>query len=284
MSSGSQEQPISRIVLLGTGTPIADPERAGPSVAIVTNGTPYIVDFGPGVVRRAAAAYGAGIKELDVPKLAHAFLTHLHSDHTAGYADLILTPWVLERERPLQVYGPAGTAAMTEHILAAYREDIRERLEGLEPANDTGYLVSAHEIEPGIVYRDVNVQVEAFPVRHGSWPAFGFKFHTADRTIVISGDTAPTEGMVEASRGCDVLIHEVYSVAGFERHAPAWQRYHSRVHTSSHELAEMASRAQPGLLILYHQLFWGTSEAELVQEVRGRYGGAVASGRDLGVY
>jgi ribonuclease BN (tRNA processing enzyme) len=284
MATSPEVRQTSKIVLLGTGTPIANPERSGPSVAIVVNATPYIVDFGPGVVRRAAAAHAAGMKELEVPKLTHAFLTHLHSDHTAGYADLILTPWVLERERPLQVYGPAGTSAMTEHILAAYREDIRERLDGLEPANDTGYLVSAHEFEPGIVYGDVNVRVEAFPVRHGSWPAFGFKFHTADRTIVISGDTAPTEGIVEASRGCDVLIHEVYSVAGFERHAPVWQRYHSSVHTSSHELAEMALRAQPGLLILYHQLFWGTSEEELLWEVRARYGGAVVSGRDLDVY
>jgi ribonuclease BN (tRNA processing enzyme) len=284
MTESSEVQQTSKIVLLGTGTPIADPERSGPCVAIIVNATPYMVDFGPGVVRRAAAAYAAGMKELDVPKLTHAFLTHLHSDHTAGYADLILTPWVLERERPLQVYGPAGTSAMTEHILAAYREDIRERLDGLEPANDTGYVVNVHEIEPGIVYGDMNVRVEALPVRHGSWPAFGFKFYTADRTIVISGDTAPMEGLVEASRGCDVLIHEVYSVAGFERHAPVWQRYHSSVHTSSHQLAELASRAQPGLLILYHQLFWGTSEEELLQEVSARYGGAVVSGRDLDVY
>jgi len=187
VDSGSGDQQPSKIVLLGTGTPNAEPERSGPSVAIVVNGAPYIVDFGPGVVRRAAAAYAAGVKALDMPQLTRAFLTHLHSDHTAGYADLILTPWVLERDEPLQVYGPAGNRAMTEHILAAYREDIRERLDGLEPVNDTGYRVDIHEVEPGIIYRDASVWIEAFPVRHGSWPAFGFKFHTPDRTIVISG-------------------------------------------------------------------------------------------------
>jgi len=275
---------VSQIVLLGTGNPNADPERSGPSVAIVVNETPYIVDFGPGVVRRAAAAHQAGVAGLEVRRLNRAFLTHLHSDHTVGYADLILTPWVLEREEPLEVYGPPGIRIMTEHILAAYREDIRERLEGPEPINHTGYLVKAFEIEPGVVYQDRNVKVEAFAVKHGSWPAFGFKFYTPDRIIVISGDTAPAGSCVEAYRGCDVLIHEVYSSAGFEGRSPVWQRYHSSVHTSSIELAEMVSKARPGLLVLYHQLFNGVSEQELLMEVQERYEGKVVSGRDLEVY
>jgi ribonuclease BN (tRNA processing enzyme) len=272
------------IVLLGTGTPNADPERSGPAVAIVVGQTPYIVDFGPGVVRRAAAAYGAGITGLNVPKLNRAFVTHLHSDHTAGYPDLILTPWVLGREDPLEVYGPAGVRAMTDHVLAAYRADIDERLHGLEPANSTGYEVRAFEIGSGIVYQDRNVMVEAFAVDHGSWPAFGYKFHTPDRTVVISGDTAPTESCVEAARDCDVLIHEVQSAAGLEGRSPVWQRYHSTVHTSSLELAEMASRAKPGLLILYHQLFHGVSERELLLEVQRMYAGPVVSGKDLESY
>jgi ribonuclease BN (tRNA processing enzyme) len=274
----------SRIVLLGTGTPNAEPERSGPSVAIIVNQTPYLIDFGPGVVRRAAAACQAGIPALDVPRLNQAFLTHLHSDHTAGYPDLILTPWTLGRTEPLEVYGPPGLQAMTEHLLAAYQVDVNERLNGLEPANHTGYHVHASEIEAGVVYQDQNLTVEAFVVDHGSWPAFGYRFFTPDRTIVISGDTAPTESIAEASRGCDVLIHEVYSTAGWERREPDWQRYHASVHTSTHELAEMASKAQPALLILYHQLFHGVTEDELLLEVREKYGGEVVSGQDLEVY
>ncbi len=277
-------QGVSQIVLLGTGTPNAEPERSGPSVAIVVNETPYIVDFGPGVVRRAVAAFQSGITGLEARRLSRAFLTHLHSDHTAGYADLILTPWVLEREEPLQVYGPAGLQAMTEHILAAYDEDVRERLQGLEPANPSGHQVQVFETEAGVVYENANVKVEAFAVRHGSWPALGFRFHTPDRTIVISGDTAPTPNLVEAYRGCDVLIHEVYSAVGLKQRPPVWQRYHSDVHTSSVELAQIASEAKPGLLILYHQLLHGVSEQELLQEVQERYAGKVVSGRDLDVY
>jgi ribonuclease BN (tRNA processing enzyme) len=274
----------SQVVLLGTGTPNADPKRAGPAVAIVVDGAPYLVDVGAGVVRRAAAAFERGVEGPEVSRLNRAFVTHLHSDHTVGYPDLILTPWVLGRTEPLAVYGPVGLQAMTEHILAAYAEDIKERLEGPEPANRTGYAVRAHEISPGLVYQDENVRVEAFRANHGSWPAYGYKFHTPDRVIAISGDTAPTEGLVDAYRGCDVVVHEVYSRVGFARLTPAWQNYHARFHTSSEELAVIMSQAKPGLLILYHQLFHGVPEGELLQEVKGAYEGEVVSGRDLEVY
>ncbi len=274
-----------QIVLLGTGTPNADPDRSGPSVAIVVNDTPYLVDFGPGIVRRAAAAFQKGIKGLAVKNLNRVFVTHLHSDHTAGYPDLILTPWVLERKEPLEVYGPKGTKAMTGHILKAYREDIDIRLGGGEPSNKTGYKVIAHEIKPGVVYKDENVTVKAFLVNHGSWrEAYGFRFETPDRTIVISGDCRPSPSVIQNCNGCDVLIHEVYSEAGFATRPAEWQNYHSRYHTSSRELAELASKARPGLLVLYHQLFWGKSEDDLLKEVRAGYTGKVVSGRDLDVY
>ena len=99
-------QSSTRVVLLGTGTPNADPDRFGPSVAIVVGDASYLVDFGVGVVRRAAAAERAGIRALAASRLTRAFATHLHSDHTLGLADLILSPWVLERETPLDLYGP----------------------------------------------------------------------------------------------------------------------------------------------------------------------------------
>jgi len=285
VESKSEGRTTTQIVLLGTGTPNADPDRSGPAVVIVVNDAPYLVDFGPGVVRRAAAAFRKGIKGLAVKNLKLAFVTHLHSDHTGGYSDLIFTPWVLERKEPLEVYGPKGIKAMTWHMLKAYREDIGIRLRGGEPSNKTGYRVVAHEIKPGIVYKDENVTVKAFAVKHGSWrEAYGFRFETPDRTIVISGDCRPTQSVIQNCNGCDVLIHEVYSEAGFATRPAEWQKYHSRYHTSSRELAELASKAKPGLLVLYHQLFWGTSEDELLNEVRAGYAGKVVSGRDLDVY
>lgn len=284
--SAAQSVPKTQVVLLGTGTPNADPERSGPATAIVVNDTPYLVDFGPGLVRRAAAAYGNGVTGLAVNKLNLAFATHLHSDHTVGLSDLLFTPWVLDRKDPLQVYGPRGVRAMIKHIQRAYAADIQIRLHGGEPSNKTGWQAIAHEIKPGVVYKDQNVTVIAFRVKHGRWKeAFGYRFVTPDRTIVISGDCAPSEAIIEQCNGCDVLVHEVYSQAGFQKRPPAWQQYHSRYHTSTVELATIAAKAKPGLLVLTHQLFWGTSEADMLREIReAGYQGKVASGRDLAVY
>lgn len=269
------------VILLGTGTPNIDPSRSGPSVVVKVDGAPYLVDFGPGVVRRAIEA---GLKSY---QLTHGFLTHLHSDHTVGYPDLILTPAVDGRTSTLVVYGPTGLKSMTTHILAAYEEDIRERLQGLEPASPESYVVECHEIdndEPGIIFQDARVSVEAIPVVHGSWPAYGYKFTSADRTIVISGDTAPTPLLVEKAQDCDVLVHEVYSEVALNDRSDDWRRYHSSVHTSSYELAEIASQARPKLLVLYHQLFWSRSDSELLQEINSRYDGKVVSGNDLDIF
>lgn len=273
------------VVMLGTGTPNPDPERSGPAVAVIADGRPYLVDCGPGVVRRAAAAANAGVSALDMPNLSRLFVTHLHSDHTAGLADLILTPWVLEREEPLQVFGPPGIRSMTEHVLAAYAADIELRIHGSQPQNPTGIRVEAHEIESGEVYRDANVTVTAFTVPHGSWPhAFGYRFDAEDRSIVITGDTVATDAVVEACNGCDVLVHEVYAKAGLDRRTPEWQAYHRSFHTSGVELGEIAARARPKLLVLYHQLLWGATKAELLAEIRQNFDGPVAFADDLDVY
>ncbi len=172
---------------------------------------------------------------------------------------------------------------MTEHLLAAYSADIELRRTGLEPANALGHCAEAIEIEAGVIYRDERLEVEAFPVDHGDWPAFGYKFVSADRTIVVSGDTAPTRSLVEASRGCDLLIHEVQSTAGLSARTEDWRKYHSRMHTTTTELAAMANEIEPGLLVLYHQLDHGVGEAKLMRELRRDYAGEVHSGSDLDV-
>ena len=133
--------------------------------------------------------YGGDMEGLVVDRLKVAFLTHLHSDHSAGLPDLILTSWVAGRDAPLELYGPEGVADMAEYILKAYDADIRYRIDGLEPANELGWRVNAHTLDDGVVYEDDNVKVEAFRVRHGTWEnAFGFRFTTPDRVIVISGE------------------------------------------------------------------------------------------------
>lgn len=274
------------LVMLGTGTPNPDPDHSGPALAIIAGGKVYLVDAGAGVVRRAAAAQKAGVKELTMPALDRVFLTHLHSDHTIGLPDLMLTPWVLDRTEPLTVYGPPGTNAMVENLEKAYAADIDDRLHGLEPINRTGWQAKAVEIAPGVVYRGDGMTITAFAVQHANWAhAYGYTFQTAHRRIVVSGDTVPVEEVVRQCNGCDVLVHEVYSTAGFARRTKDWQAYHAGAHTSTAQLAQLAQRARPKLLVLYHQLYWGSSDADLLREIQAAgYHGKVVSARDLDVY
>jgi ribonuclease Z len=276
----------SQVVVLGAGTPVPDPERSGPAVAVVVNGRAYLVDCGPGIVRRAAAAFQKdGIKALDVTALSIVFITHLHSDHTLGFPDLIFSPWVMGRTEAVQAYGPHGLKSMTSHIERAWAEDIRVRREGLEQANASGYKVKVHEIKPGIVYRDENVTVTAFLVKHGIWKeAYGYVFKTKDRKIVISGDTAPTEAVVKACNGCDVLLHEVYNPKGDQMGIPHWNEYFRSFHTSPAELADIARRAHPKLLVVYHQVLLSLPEEDLARQIGKEYSGKWVMAKDLGVY
>ena len=255
---------------------------------ILVDEQPYLIDFGAGLVRQAAALtprYGGILEELQIKNLTVAFLTHMHSDHTIGYPDLVLTPWVMGREKPLEVYGPDGVVEMTENILKAYNDDIKYRLYGLEPANNQGWRVNAHEISEGLVYEDSKVKVEAFLVKHGSWPnAFGYRFTTHDKVIVISGDTMPCENIIEYSRGADILIHEVYFKKAFDKKDEFWQKYHAINHTSTYELAKIAKKTQPKLLVLYHTLFWGGSEQNILDEISEGYDGDVVLGKDLQIF
>lgn len=287
-SIDASESRGTKLVLLGTGTPNAEPNRSGPSLAIVVQDKSYIVDFGPGIVRQANKLYAQdndAYISLKPSNLQVAFLTHLHSDHTTGYPDLIFTPWVLERDTPLKVFGPDGIKSMTENILEAYGSDIQYRIDGSEPANETGWNVEVEEIDEGMIYKDDLVEVIAFKVNHGSWEnAFGYKFVTADKTIVISGDTAPSDKLIEISKGSDILVHEVYSQSGFDRRSDVWKNYHSKHHTSTIELSEIANITKPKLLLLTHILFWGSSEEDIIDEIKSNYSGKVLVGEDLSVY
>jgi len=274
----------TRVVMLGTGTPAADPSRAGPSLAVVAEGRAYLVDAGAGVVKRAVAGLRKACPGLRVRDVTRVFLTHLHSDHTVGLPDMLLIPWALGRRRPLEVYGPPGTRAMVEHLRAAYREDIQARLGSGRPVHPEGIEAVVREIEPGAVIRDGAVRVTAFGVKHGDWKhAYGYRFDTPRRTVVVSGDTTPSEAVIAACDGCDVLVHEVYARAGARRRDPAWQAYLATHHTASDELARLANKARPKLLVLYHQLTLGATHRQLLDEVKRRYKGRVVYARDLDV-
>jgi ribonuclease BN (tRNA processing enzyme) len=184
---------------------------------------------------------------------------------------------------------------MTEHVLAAYQEDIGVRTNamglGFGHLQPEAYKVHAHEIKPGVVYKDANATVTAFPTKHAFTETYGYRFDTSDRSIVISGDTNPTDATIEACHGCDVLIHEVLTQSYLAKR-PEFQAYAAKYHTTTTQLAQLAGKAKPGLLILYHHSVAFrpgidsrlSSPEDLLNEVRSGYSGRVVVGRDLDVY
>jgi len=270
------------LVMLGTGNPLPDPDRSGPATAVVVDDTAYLFDCGPGVVRRAAAAAKKhGLPALEPARLHHLFITHLHTDHTLGYADLMFTPWVVGRDTPLQVYGPPGTAAMTDHLRAAYAEDLAVRSEGLERAEGAAAIPDVHEVAAGMIFQDARVRISAFPVHHGSWAhAFGYRIEAPDRTIVITGDYAGSEdAIIAACAGCDVLVSEGYPSQILDRE-PGRRAYMHAFHTSAVELGALATRARAKQVVVTHRRS-GIPDQILLDEIRRGYAGPVVLANDL---
>ena len=271
--------------VLGSGTPNPNPERMGSAYLVLANDTPYLFDFGSGVVRRVAALsseWGGNFSKLDVTQLEYAFLSHIHSDHTLGLADLIITPWIMGRDKPLKIFGPEAAKDMADHIIKAYQPDIDYRIYGSQPQNDKGYKAIFTSIEEGVIYEDKNIMVTAFLNDHGDLAeSYGFLIQTGDKTILISGDTGPSANLLRFGNEVDILVHEVYSQAGFEKKEPDWKIYHKAHHTSPSELAKIAKKLNPKTLVLSHILFWGSSESEILEEIMKDYDGKVILADDL---
>jgi ribonuclease BN (tRNA processing enzyme) len=278
------EQSRTKVVMLGTGNPSPNPDRSGPATIVLIDEVPYLIDCGVGVVRQWAAAIRKNKLSSRPNDLKTAFVTHLHTDHTLGLADLIFTPWTNvpagspAATRPLEVFGPPGLTAMTRNIRAAYAEDIRIRTSegGSRNVSGTaGPIVNSHEIAAaGEIYHDERITVTAFHVPHGNWEhAYGFRFRTPDKTIVISGDTAYTTEIARQCNGCDLLVHE----GGFNDDS----EYFRASHTNAEELARVATEARPKRLILYHQR--GSNE-EGLRIIRSKFSGPVIVASDLEMF
>ena len=286
----------TKVVVLGSGTPNPIPDRCGPCVAVVVDESAYLVDFGSNVVRQAEKARRLGIKGLAPNKLNHAFLTHLHSDHAVGIADLIFSPWVLERKNPLKIVGPKGTREMAEHTTAAFAADIKARMEMTCPTPPDGYKTEVVNAFEGLVHEDEFVKVDAFLVNHPPFEAYGYRFTTPDRVVVVSGDTAASDNLIKYAANCDVLVHEVISASRVKKRTPDWFEYHSTVHTTCEQLGEIAAKANPAMLVLYHQLFMcgenesgnevviRETELEVLANIRKSYAGPVFSSKDLDIF
>ncbi|RJS91106.1 MBL fold metallo-hydrolase [Salinisphaera sp. Q1T1-3] len=277
----------TRVVMLGTGTPVPDSHRAGQSVAVVHDDKAYVFDLGDGAIRNAIrASQDMGIEALSPTRIDRVFFTHLHSDHMLDYPALLNTYW-WRRDHHVEVYGPPGIEAMSQGVYQMLAPDIAARKAGNQPISDpAGYRANTHAFrDNGVVLAENGVRISAFKVSHGEVkPAFGYRIETPDKTIVLSGDTAYDPHVAAQARDADILIHEAASQAGLSALPAQWQRYHHAAHTPSDAVARIANQARPDKLILVHNLFYGADEKSTLTEVRKDYEGDVVLANDLDVF
>jgi ribonuclease Z len=266
-----------RVTLLGTASgPRVHPGKAGISTLVEAGGERLLFDAGRGFMQRLVAA---GFPMSAVTTL---FLTHLHSDHVLDVPDLLLTPWSAapERKVPLEVWGPDGTRDMMHHLEEAFAFDIHVRRDVDESFSPEGIRVIAHDIREGKVYESNGVTVSAFLVTHGRVkPAYGYRVDYAGRSLALSGDTSPSDTLVAACKGVDVLIHEAIDPELLRTLIPNQQGRDAIVtrHTTPEQAAGIFTRVSPRLAVFSHS----PGTAAIIEQTRRLYPGRVEMGEDL---
>ncbi len=276
----------TRLILLGTGGgPRPRKVSSAPAQVIVANGTLYVVDCGNGVARQLAFA------DLPLPKLRHVFITHHHSDHNADYGNLIWLAWAAGLRTRVDTWGPPPLETMTKLFfeMNAYDINIRIADEGRTPLVP---LVHVHESsQGGPVMQDENVKVTAALVHHPPVvPSFGYRFDASDRSIVISGDTTPSDNLIRLAQGADVLVHEALYVPGVDRmlarvpNAPTLRQSIMSHHTTAEDAGRVAQAAGVKTLVLSHLVppdDPNISEQMWIDAARVHFRGPVIVGKDL---
>ena len=270
-------QPPIKVTLLGTapGPPVRV-GRAGISTLVEAAGERFLFDAGYGSLARLVES---GLPMDAVSKL---FLTHLHSDHLVDLPAFMLLPWAAPsaRDVPLEVWGPEGTRDMVRHLEQAFTYDIHVRRDVDERASAKGIEVFGRDVREGKVYDQGGVKITAFLVDHGPVkPALGYRVEHAGRSIAISGDTRPSDNLVNFSKGVDVLIHEAVDEVSLKKLVPSQRLFEAIVghHTTPEQAADIFRRVSPRLALFSH----AEGGAAVVERTRRTYPGRVEFGEDL---
>ena len=275
-----------RLILLGTGGgPRPRKSSSAPAQVILVNDTAYVVDCGDGVARQLVIA------GVPLPRLRHIFLTHHHSDHNADYGNLILLAWAAGLRTQVDAWGPPPLEAMTKQFFDMNAYDISTRIadEGRVPLAP---LVHVHELnEGGLVMQDENVKVTAALVHHPPVvPAFGYRFDARDRSIVISGDTTPSDNLIKLAQGADVLVHDALYVPGIDRlvagvpNATSLKQSIMSHHTTAEDAGRVAQAAGVKTLVLSHLVPAedpAVTDQMWIDAARTHFHGRVIVGKDL---
>jgi len=267
-----------KVTLLGTGAPAPVMDRFGPSILIEAGDQKLVFDAGRGALQRLTQMK---VKQKEIQGV---FFTHLHSDHVVGFPDFWLIGWLIGlRETPLLVWGPEGTRKMISNLEKAFEFDIKIRISD-DKAAPNGVVIKAVDIKESVVYEKNGVKVTAFEVDHEPVkPAFGYRIDYAGRSLVLSGDTRPSENLVKYAQGVDLLFHEIVSPEAFKRTPLDAERAKSVAahHTTPEQAGEIFSKSKPKLAVLSHIVPPTATEADLRPLIRKTYSGALELGEDL---
>jgi ribonuclease Z len=247
-----------RVTFLGTGAPRPSFERYGPSILVEAGDETFLVDASWGLRERLLQA---GSFDL-ITGIDHVLLTHLHYDHTIGLADLWLTGWLYGRRTPLRIEGPVGTTAMMEATERAFQWDVDYRV--LVGVPRAGVEIEAKDISPGVVYERGALKVTAFEVEHMpidlktrerlDFPGqtLGYRIDYRGHSVVLSGDTRPSDNVVEHARGVDVLVHEVQVPSPGATKEANLANVSLSVHSEPEAVAKIFEQARPKLAVYSH--------------------------------
>jgi len=277
LSAVSYSQAL-KVTLLGTGNPRPTIERFGPSILVEAGKETLLFDCGRGATIRLSQS---GIPFSSVTAL---FLTHLHSDHVVGVPDLWLTGWIMGRQVALRVWGPAGTAEMLHHLEQAYAFDVHVRRDVDERLPAEGVVLTGNDIDEGVIYESNGVKVTAFRVDHGrAKPALGYRIDYQRHSVVLSGDTRPSENLVKFAQGADVLVHEVFDPEAYHEvtnsFTPEQRKRVAEHHTTPEEAGKIFTKVAPKLAVYSHIV--PPDVPDVVPHTRKTYAGPLEVGEDL---
>jgi ribonuclease Z len=267
-----------KITLLGTGNPRPSIDRFGPSILVQAGKETLLFDCGRGATIRLSQA---GVPFSSVTAL---FLTHLHSDHVVGVPDLWLTGWIMGRKVPLQVWGPAGTTDLLKHLEEAYAFDVHVRRDVDEQLPSEGAVLTGKDIEEGVIYESNGVRVTAFGVDHGLVkPSLGYRIDYREHSVVLSGDTRPSDNLVKFAKGTDVLVHEVLDPEAYREVGnsltPEQRERVRQHHTTPEEAGKIFTKVAPKLAVYSHIV--PPDVPEVIPHTRMSYTGPLEVGEDL---
>jgi len=268
---------IIKVTILGSGTPRVNIDRFSQSILIEHKNDKFLFDAGRGALLRLNQS------RILPNEIENIFFTHLHSDHILGFSDILMTGWVYHRQKPLNIFGPPGTINFVDSTIKSFEEDIKVRSLPPESLNVENLKSNIEIIYDDFTYKKNGLTIETFAVKHEPFTyAFGFKIFNSKYCMVISGDTTYSEQVIEKTKNCDLLIHEIAHASEHTLEKYPKAKGVISYHTDASQVSKIINTVKPRLTILNHVLSLdGSSDEQILNEIKKNTKHKVLIAKDL---